>query len=276
MKPQASRQKIYKQRMADARDGWMPQDYSAKLLIQENKLMVLADVHLPRHDEDFLAEAFSRAEEEQVEAIVFLGDLMDMPTFSKWGRDDWSDNFERELEITEAIIKCALDAANIVYWSQGNHEVRFLRAMESQVSMARLAQLAGLGGALDSGRLVVSDHPSMDAFGGSWLLTHPKVYGRQPLVEPGKLATRFQQNIISAHAHHYAMGLDETGTFQVIESGGLFNPKFHRYIQHNVTSHRAWVQGFWILDNGRPIPYRPTSQVASAKKKSLMERFKAA
>ena len=137
--------------------------------------MVLADAHLPRHDEDFLADAFTRAEEERVEAIVFLGDLMDMPMFSAWGRDDMSDNFERELDICEAIIRCAVEAAGVVYWSRGNHEVRLLRKMEQQISMSHLARLVGVTDLINSSQLVLSDNPNLDAFGGSWMLTHPAV-----------------------------------------------------------------------------------------------------
>ena len=275
MKQQASRQRMYKQRMEAARGDWKPEDYSKRLLVLEKKIMVLADVHLPRHDEDLLADAFTRAEEERVEAIVFLGDLMDMPMFSAWGRDDMSDNFERELDICEAIIRCAVQAAGVVYWSRGNHEVRLLRKMEQQISMSHLARLVGVTDLINSSQLVVSDNPNLDAFGGSWMLTHPAVYGRQPLVAPGKLATRYQQNIISAHAHHWAQGLDETSKFQVIESGGLFKPEYFQYIQYNLTGHRAWAQGYWIIDNGVPTGYRPSVQVAS-RKKSVFERIVAA
>jgi UDP-2,3-diacylglucosamine pyrophosphatase LpxH len=270
---QSSRAKMYQEMMAAARGGWKPTDYSKTLLIPDDKIMILADVHLPRHDEKFLAQAFERAYNEKVGAIVFLGDLMDNPTWSSWGRDDWSDNYERELTICEAIVRCALDAAPYVYWSMGNHEARVLRKMEAQISLRHLALLAGLQDAMDSTRLIVSDHPTLEAFDGTWMLTHPATYGTQPLVKPGLIATRFQKNIISAHAHHYAQGMDQTGTFQVIESGGLFKPEYHAYIQRRVTPHRAWVQGYWILDNGNPQGYRPT--VSAAKRKTILERLSA-
>ncbi len=270
---QLSRAKIYEQQLAAAREGWVPFDYSARLIIPDRTIMVLADVHLPRHDEKLLAQALARAEEQKVQAIVFLGDLMDMPTFSAWGRDDMSDNFERELNICEAVIRCALSAVKYVYWSFGNHEGRFMRKLDGQLSMRHLAQIAGLSDVMDAGRLIVSDNPSLDAFDGNWMLTHPVSYGATPLVVPGKIATRYEQNVLSAHAHHYGSGTDQTGKWVVVESGGLFDTRYHRYMQYGITTHRAWVQGYWILDGGVPTGYRPVTAKADAPKGlGLLER----
>ncbi|MDE2105047.1 MAG: metallophosphoesterase [Patescibacteria group bacterium] len=265
----------YQELMKIARGGWKPQDYSQHLLIPDNRIMVLADVHLPRHDEKFLAQAFEHAYNVGIESIVFLGDLMDNPTWSKWGVEDWSDNYERELTICQAIVRCAADAVPHVYWSYGNHEARVLRDLKAQIKMRHLALLCELQDLMDQGRLIVSDDPTLEAFGGTWMLTHPSAYGPQPLVKPGLIATRFEKHIISAHAHHYASGLDQTGRFQVIESGGLFKPEYFKYIQHRVTPHRAWVQGYWILDDGMPTGYRPTTSVMKRTGKTLLERLSA-
>lgn len=269
MKQQASRVKLYEKRMSEARGLWKPEDFSQRILVPDRKIMILSDVHAPFHDEKLLAQAFSRAEDEGVTAIIFLGDLIDAPTFSSWGREDWNDNFEREIGIVETILQCALEAAPVVYWSRGNHEQRIFRKVENQIKMRNLAALFEMTEAVKDGRLILSDNPSLDAFGGTWMLTHPKAYGRQPLVETGKLATLFQQNVVGAHAHHFAHGLDQTSKFEVIESGGLFKPEYFQYIQYNVTSHRAWTQGYWILEDGVPTGYRPLS-VAS--KKMVPER----
>jgi UDP-2,3-diacylglucosamine pyrophosphatase LpxH len=272
---QSSRAKMYQDMMRQARGIWKPTDYSKHPLIPDRKIMVLADVHLPRHDEKFLAEAFDRAYQEGVEAIVFLGDLMDNPTWSKWGIEDWSDNYERELNICEAIIRCAALSAPHVYWSYGNHEARVLHELKAQISMRHLALLAELQDLLDQGILIVSDDPTLEAFDGTWMLTHPKAYGPQPLVKPGLIATRYEKNVLSAHAHHYASGLDQTGRWQVIESGGLFKPEYFRYIQYQITGHRAWVQGYWILTDGVPQGYRPATSQVKRTGKTLLERLSA-
>jgi hypothetical protein len=84
------------------------------------------------------------------------------------------------------------------------------------------------------------------------MLTHPAQYGTSPLKVPGELAERFGCNIISAHAHHWGMGTSPSGRYTVIESGGLFDERLVKYVQHRVTTHRAWVRGFVLLDDGVP------------------------
>jgi predicted phosphodiesterase len=275
MKKLSGRAQLYQEMMRAARGTWKPTDFSKHLLIPDTKIMVLADVHLPRHDEVFLAQAFERAYNEGIQTIVFLGDLMDNPTWSSWGVDDWSDNFERELGIAEAVVRCAADAAPHVYWTFGNHEGRVMRELKSQISMRQLALMCELQDLMDDGTLVVTDDPNIEAFGGTWLLTHPDVYGNQPLVKPGLLATRFEKNVLSAHAHHYASGYDQTGRWQVIEAGGMFKPEYFRYRQYRVRPNRAWVQGYWVLDNGVPMGYRPQVSAVKRTGKTLLERMTA-
>ncbi len=251
-----TRQTELEGRLASLRGTWQPEDFSARLLVTEDRVAIASDVHIPYHDEALLAKLLTEAANEGVQAIVWLGDLLDLPTFSSWGRTDYSTSFSRELGIARGVIEMAAEVVPVQYWSLGNHEARWMRKLDHQVYMEQLAMAAGLTTLLEDGRLIVSDNPTLDAFDGAWMLTHPAVYGRQPLAMPSKLATRYQQHVMSAHAHHWGQGVDETNTWTVVETGGLFKPEYHQYIQHRVTNHRAWTQGFWLLLNGVPVGYR--------------------
>jgi hypothetical protein len=238
------------------RGDWEPEDYSKRMLLPTENLAIVSDVHIPYHDEVLLAHVLREAHDYKVETIVWLGDLMDMPTYSSWGNLDKSTTFLREKHIVRKTLERVAELGFKQVWSSGNHENRLFRKNDFTFGMEDLAGLCGLTSLIDSGRLLTSDNPTLDAFGGRWMLTHPAQYGSTPLVVPGKLATRFQQNVMSAHAHHYGMGMDETGMFTVVETGGLFKPQYHQYIQHQVTAHRAWVQGFWLLINdGTPVGF---------------------
>jgi hypothetical protein len=184
-----------------------------------------------------------------------------MHTFSSWGRTDQTTQYKREIGIARTVIEMAAGVVPVQYWSRGNHEARLFRKTEGQLDMEQLAGSIGLGWLLDSGALIVSDNPTLDAvtdtFGKpTWMLTHPAQYGSSPLAVPGKLAGRYEQHILSAHAHHWGMGVDPTGKYTVIETGGLFQPNYHEYVQYNVTTHRAWTQGFWLLTDGHPTGFR--------------------
>lgn len=242
------------ERLAALRGDWEPTDYTLRVPVIEEKVLVVSDVHIPYHDEALLADALARAEMHEVEAIVWLGDLLDNPTFSPWGVDDTSTNFARELDIAEGLIREAdrLPSIKRQYWSLGNHEERWFRRLGGQVNMEHLARVAGLGDMLKRGTLTISDNPTLDYHRNKWMLTHPADYAGTPLVVPGQLAEKFGRNIVSAHAHHWAMGKSPSGRYTVIESGGAFQPKHVKYTNHRVTRHRTWVQGYVLLDHGQP------------------------
>lgn len=252
---------IFEQALAEARGDWRATDYSARRLILERRIAIASDVHIPYHDERLLAQFLRDCETHQIEAIVWLGDLLDHHTFSSWGRTDYSTNYQRERKIARTVLELAAGVVQVQYWSRGNHEERLFRKLDNQMGMLELAHLVGVGDLVESGLLITSNNPTLDAMTNrrgkpQWMLTHPAQYGSQPLVIPGKLAMRYEQHILSAHAHHWAMGVDPTGKHTVIETGGLFRPEYHEYVQYRVTGHRAWTQGYWFLLDGRPVGFR--------------------
>jgi hypothetical protein len=229
--------------------GWKPTDWSEKLTTNARNIIVASDVHFPKHDGRLLDRMVETAVDENVEQIIWAGDLMDMEEYSKWGVDDHTSSFRRNLNGIGILLKAVADLGLRQIWSLGNHEQRIFRT-NPQMNMYTLAQMTGVQELLDGGTLEISDHPTILASVGNWMITHPAQYGSFPLVVADKLAGVHQKNIIAAHEHHFAQGIDATGNFVIINSGGLFEPKYHKYIQHQPTAHRSWVKGFVVLHNG--------------------------
>ena len=238
-------------RVRAARGGWQPEDLGLRITVPEQRIIIASDVQIPYYDEELLASMFQIAKSLRVEAIVWLGDLMDMPRFSSFGIDDTSTTFERELRITEAVLREAGDLGVRQYWSYGNHEARLLKKLSNEILMERLADMVGVSDLVNDGRLVISDNPTLQ-YRDNWILTHPAQYGSTPLVIPGSIADIEQMNVVAGHAHHWGLGKSPSGKFTVIESGGLFEPRFMRYIQHRPSKHRAQTKGFVILEHGIP------------------------
>ena len=241
------------ERLEMARGDYRPRDFSQHPRIKEQRILIASDVHIPYHDIYTTAKLFAVAEQHKVEAIVWLGDVLDNPLFAKYDQEDLETTFDNELEQVESLMNLASEYVKRQYWSRGNHEVRWPRMLKFQTGMRRLALMAGLQNLMEDGRLITSDDPTWEytgSDGSEWMLTHPKQYGRVPLVVPGRIADKFNKNVISAHAHHWAQGRSDSGKYTVIESGGLFEPKNVRYVQWDITDHRAWVKGFVLLDHG--------------------------
>lgn len=241
----------------DLKGGWKPTDYSERLAIPDRYICIASDAHVPYHDERLLANMLQTCREFEVTSIVWLGDLADMPTYSSWGNKDKGTTFQREKQIIRGVLEKVAELGFKQWWTSGNHEDRLFRKNDFQFGMRELADMVGVSKLIDNHLLVVSDNPTVNAYCGKWMLTHPAQYGSTPLVVPSKLATRYQQHVCSAHAHHSGMTWDETGRFRAVETGGLFKPELHNYIQHRVTAHRAWRQGFVLLLDGVPTIFSP-------------------
>lgn len=247
--------------MQESRGGWQRTDYSVRRAVRETKIGIASDVHIPFHDERLVADMLATFEEHGVEAIVWLGDLLDLPYFSKYDQIDRGPEWKRDSSIAELIIRMASKVVDYQYISRGNHDERALRKMGFQIDMTDLIYMLGLKDLVDVGRLVVSDNPSWSYLSNTWLLTHPEQYGNQPLVVPGKMADLEQKNVVAGHAHHWAHGVSPSSLYQVIESGGLFNPRYFEYVQHRPTTARRMTPGYWILDNGQALGFRGADRV---------------
>jgi predicted phosphodiesterase len=240
-----------------ALDGWVAPLYTDHLFIDSAHVLVAADTHIPKHDQELVEGMLRQAYEEEVDTIIWAGDLLDMEAYSSYGIDEKTASFKRDLRVTAAIIRGASRLGFKQYWTLGNHEQRLFRDRNmNNLDMSLLAQLAGLGDLVENGMLVTSDNPSVYLTIGNWLVTHPSQYGSYPTVVASKLATRNQANVIAAHEHHWGMTTDETGQWLAISSGGLYDPRKHKYINYQMTSHRAWQRGFVILHNGHAQLYR--------------------
>ena len=156
------------------------------------------------------------------------------------------------MRMTEAVVREADDLGLKQYWSLGNHEERLMRKNEYHIgSMDRIARMVGVGDLVNSGRLVISESPTL-LYRDNWLLTHPGMYSSQPLQMPGGMADDEHKNVVTGHAHHWGIGKSPSGMFTVMESGGLFEPKFMRYLQYNPVRTALQCKGFVLLDHGTP------------------------
>lgn len=235
------------------------QNFSIHPTVDERRIVIASDVHIPYYHAGAVAKMLGAAGDMNADAIVWLGDLLDNPTFSSWGNEDLKTNFDEELEQLEYMVRLAADIVPVQYWSLGNHEFRWMRRLGFQGDMRRLAMMGGLGDLINEGRLIVSDDPTLlycPSDGPEWMLTHPDQYGSTPLVVPGKFADKYGKNVIAGHSHHWGLGVSPSGRYTVIESGGLFDAGKVKYVQYRVSAHRTWTRGFVMLEDGEPVLMR--------------------
>ena len=106
-------------------DDWSPYN------IEGEKILVLADPHIPYHNKDALQMALEYGHSLNVDTVLLLGDWNDHYAVSFWEKDPRKRDFESELETSKRILGIVRDAfpsAKIIY-DLGNHEERYDRYM---------------------------------------------------------------------------------------------------------------------------------------------------
>lgn len=242
--------------MLEAGGGFVPEDFSKRLTVVEDRIIVYSDMHIPYHDAELFCRMLETCDKERIQAIVLLGDTWDMKQWSSYGDDTPNHLFKTAKDIGREVISILIQSCLHVYISPGNHDMRFLKHNGYRVSFHDMCNMMGVGDELIDPRngealVTVSESPAWDACGNT-LLVHPEKYGSNPLVEPAKIAQKYDKNVISGHAHHWGMSKIAVGDkyYTVCESGGGFNPNLFKYAQYSVSSMRGMVNGYCTLIDG--------------------------
>lgn len=107
---------------SDAKE-WLPYHIPVEL----KRGLIIADVHLPYHDEAALDVALQDARKFKCDFIVLNGDIIDCYKLSRFNPDPRARNFADELQICRDFLKSlrkGFPKAKIIY-KEGNHERRY-------------------------------------------------------------------------------------------------------------------------------------------------------
>ncbi|GCE45157.1 calcineurin-like phosphoesterase family protein [Thermosporothrix hazakensis] len=242
--------------------GWEARDYSKRFRLHAKNVLVAADAHLPYVHKDLLAMFREAVTILQPEAVIWLGDLMDMHKFSRWGVTDYTLTWEQEKEIiTGILLQINEDLephGGIQVVSSGNHDRRWIRKLDNHEDMeGLLCSLSPEIGELVGENIIIPvDSPTIETIpddhgGFEWLLTHPAQF-KAPFKTPEEIATLNNMNVVSAHAHHFGAIRSKNNRHWIVEAGGLFDHRLFEYVQWNPTGHREMIPGFWWLRSGMP------------------------
>ncbi len=96
------------------------------VFIEHKKTLILADVHIPYHRIESLEICIDFAKEYKPDAILFLGDLIDMYMISKFNKDPTQRNIKGEIKQTIEFLKRFKELIPAEqYLKYGNHEERW-------------------------------------------------------------------------------------------------------------------------------------------------------
>lgn len=96
-------------------------------IIQAKKVLVLSDIHLPYHSIQALTACFDNVVKDNIDAILFNGDILDFYGLSRFVKDPKKRSFAYELSLFQNFIEVVQNTfPNAkMYYKLGNHEERY-------------------------------------------------------------------------------------------------------------------------------------------------------
>lgn len=109
-------------------------------VIEESKILILSDVHIPYHDVSALTAVFDYIGDKAIEAVLLNGDILDFHGLSRFVRNPKARSVQGELEALEEFFKVLKSVVDVpIYYKLGNHEERY-----DHFLYMKAAELAGV------------------------------------------------------------------------------------------------------------------------------------
>jgi len=108
----------------------MPESYAETFEpyeISQSRTLIISDLHIPYQDNDSIQKAINYGKEKKVNCILINGDLLDMCSISRFGRDWRQRQIHEEFEATRVFLNSLREhfpKAKIVF-KYGNHDERY-------------------------------------------------------------------------------------------------------------------------------------------------------
>lgn len=201
-------------------------------LADDKTALVLSDIHVPYHHEEFIQQAIESAE---FDMIVVAGDLFTFDQISKYSKAHNIPRMETELEIGGAMLLYLAQHAP-VYITNSNHDARFANRIDAQFSLKRLMN-AALNGRKPQNPIITTERDYI-FMNDNFIIGH--------LNNASGVAGKIAHNIAQKYQRHCLAGHDHIT--------GVFNPR-SRFIGASIGCSADYTK-FWYSEKGMsPIKF---------------------
>jgi hypothetical protein len=253
-------------------------------LESEGDAVILSDVEAPFQHSEFINRVLELADIWGVRTLHLAGDLLHYDNLSAWG-SEWtepqeelserlldfiqkldkknkqegvkllqdsgllSDNsYTGELKEARKVFK-SFEQFDKVYVALGNHDDRYLRALDQAMSPSEL--LHQLDKHNDSRwKIAPYYHTILHTKAGDYRITHPRGAGQKTAVD---LAIQYHQHIIMGHSHRWNISRDPSADYWAIQTGCCVDEKRLAYVQQRDAKRDAHMTGATIVREGYPF-----------------------
>lgn len=213
--------------------------------------IIIGDVQIPTTDYDFAALPMAVAQRylPRPRRLIIAGDLINADAFSDYDSDVSTPTLEQETEAGWQFFNEYLTVFDEIYWTFGNHERRSGRKTNGAIQPKHLLRMLTHDPRVKIsqwGHCVIRTPNRLH----DWRISHGRSYSVNQLVNAERMAHKYQQNIISWHEHHCAIGFDRFKRFVVVNGGGLFNYSQMGYAVMDDSTSAGMMPGFVLMRHG--------------------------
>lgn len=226
------------------------------LLLPPGEYVITGDYQIDTHDAHFVERMLAvSAQLARPRALIIAGDFINADAFSTYDSDVGLSPFGDEVEAGRAVFARLLSVFGRVVWLMGNHERRVGKRTRTALQPRHLWALLSYDPRVEVspwGHCVIENPDGHD-----WRITHGSDYSINQLTVADQMAQKYQQNIISHHEHHLAIGWDRYKRYVIVNNGGLFEQANMPYVVLDDSKRPAMQNGFTVLSWGYPTVYGP-------------------
>lgn len=219
---------------------------------ERKTIVVIPDVHLPKHDPESLAIAENLCAHLQPDIIVQIGDLLDVYKLSRFDKDPASkttlqDELDHGVEFWRRIRDRNPHAE--LHWKEGNHEERLRKFLWSKAGELACLRALDFTELMCLDKFGVTFHAANSRFNvGPLKITHGKATGGGRSGNAAHAELSCGVSGISGHTHRLARvwHSNDAGTREWIEAGCLCRLDAEYVGDKNPNWQHGLVVGHWI------------------------------
>lgn len=252
--------------------------------------LILTDVEAPFQHSDFINRCLELADAWGITTLHLAGDLLHYDNLSAWG-SEWTQEKEQQAEKLWAFVNtlqgkkreegiAIIEASGLanpgglsgelkearkvfksfasfkeVYVALGNHDDRYLRALEQALGPSEL--LHQLDRHTDERwRIGPYYYTLIETELGLFRAEHPRSAAQNAAI---MLAVQYGCHVIMGHSHRWSVNRDPSGKFWAIQTGHCVDEGRLAYVQQRSARRDAHVLGATIIRDGYPFVLCPES-----------------
>jgi hypothetical protein len=252
-------------------------------LVSEGDAVILTDVEAPFQHSEFINRVLDLADAWGIQTLHLGGDLLHYDSLSAWG-SEWTQESEAMVDILIEIMNSlpnkkreevkgkleekgllgggglsgelkesrrvfrSFDSFKNVYVELGNHDDRYLRALDQALSPKELLHQIDKDKD-ERWKIAPYYYGFIETEAGTFRITHPRGAGQKTAVD---LAIQFHQHVIMGHSHRWNISRDPSGTYWAIQQGHCVDENRLAYVKQRDAKRDAHLLGATIIRGGYP------------------------